>query len=198
MKIVESAQQCNPEQISRSMSSIGDQLRDNIRLAAVTGDSFDSVERMTLNSVLQIGARAMELLLALQGDGNLGEEIPTDDGRIARRTEARSTTKLRSIFGQHAFEQFTCSAGKNKPISLRPISARLSLPESRWSYLLQEFSQMPGVDQAWDQAMKNLGTILDSNFSVDTAERINGNMGRRAGEFLSDLPMPEEGSEANP
>ena len=55
---------------------------------------------------------------------------------------------------------------------------------------------MLGVDQAYDQAMKNLGKIFGSDFSVDTAERVNGNMGRSAGEFLDDLPVPEAGSEA--
>jgi len=69
------------------------------------------------------------------------------------------------------------------------------MPVVRWSFLLQEFSQMLGADQAYDQAMKNLGKIFGSNFSCDTAERVNGNMGRNAGEFLADLPMPEAGSE---
>jgi hypothetical protein len=195
MKIVESAQRCNPEQIVCNMNSIVDQLKAGVQLAAAAGDSFDSVERKTLTSVLQIGHQALELLLALQGDGDLGEEVQTSNDKMAQRSEAESTTKLRSIFGEHTFEQFTYVSGKNKPISLRPISARLSLPASRWSFLLQEFSQMLGVDQAYDQAMKNLGKIFGSNFSVDTAERVNGNMGRSAGEFLSDLPIPEEGSE---
>ncbi len=44
--------------------------------------------------------------------------------------------------------------------------------------------------------MKNLGMIFGSKFSVDTAERVNGNMGRSAGEFLDNLPEPEAGSEA--
>lgn len=54
---------------------------------------------------------------------------------------------------------------------------------------------MLGVDQAYDQAMKNLGEILHSDFSVDTAERINGQLGRSAGEFLAALPVPASGSE---
>jgi hypothetical protein len=195
MKIVESAQRCNPEQIARNMNSIVDQLKDCVESAATAGESFDSVERKTLKSVLQIGHQALELLLALQGDGDLGEEVQTADDKIATRSQAKSTTKLRSIFGEHTFEQFTYASGKNRPISLRSISARLSLPSGRWSFLLQEFSQMLGVDQAYDQAMKNLGKIFDSNFSVDTAERVNGNMGRSAGEFLSNLPVPEAGSE---
>ena len=73
MKIVESAQRCNPEQIASNMNSIVDQLKDCVESAATAGESFDSVERKTLKSVLQIGHQALELLLALQGDGDLGE-----------------------------------------------------------------------------------------------------------------------------
>ena len=195
MKIVDSAQQRNPEQIAKQLNSLVDELKANVATAAQKGESFDFVERTVLTSVLEIGRRALDLLLALQGDGDLGETVQTHDGKTAQCSETKSTTKLRSIFGEHAFEQFTYMAGKKQPISLRPISARLSLPGSRWSFLLREFSQMLGVDQAYDQAMKNLGQLLGSSFSVDTAERINGQMGRSAGEFLADLPLPDAGSE---
>ena len=194
-KIAESPQQHNPEHISQELNALVERLKVNVETAAKEGDSFDSVERSVLTSVLQIGHQALELLLSLQGDGDLGEAIETTDGKTARRSKTKSVTRLRSIFGQHVFEQFTYSSGKNRPISLRPISARLWLPASRWSLLLQEFSQMLGVDQAYDQAMKNLGEILHSDFRVDTAERINGQLGSSAGEFLADLPVPESGSE---
>ncbi len=195
MKIAESTQQRNPEHISQELHVLVERLKVKVETAAKEGDSFDSVERSVLTSVLQIGHQAIELLLSLQGDGNLGEDLETADGKTARRSETKSVTPLRSIFGQHVFEQFTYASGMNRPISLRPISARLSLPANRWSLLLQEFSQMLGVDQAYDQAMKNLGEILHSDFSVDTAERINGQLGSSAGEFLADLPVPESGSE---
>ncbi|HRA90130.1 MAG TPA: hypothetical protein PK992_18725 [Planctomycetaceae bacterium] len=167
MKIIESAQKRNPEQIARNMYSIVDQLKSAVESSAIDGNSFDSVERKAIECVLQIGFQAAELLLALQGDGNLGDEIQTADAKISRRSEATSTTRLRSIFGEHSFEQFTYASGKNKPVSLRPISARLSLPAGRWSFLLQEFSQMLGVDQAYDQAMK-----ISVRFSVATSASI--------------------------
>ena len=86
MKIVESAQQCNPEQIARNMNSIVDQLKASVQSAAAAGDSFDSVERKTLTSVLQIGYQALELLLALQGDGDLGEEVQISSDKMAKRS----------------------------------------------------------------------------------------------------------------
>ncbi len=195
MKIVESQPQRNPEQISGELSSLLERLKADVHCAAEQGDSFDAVERMVLASVLQIGRESLELLLSLQGDGDLGPEIQTADDKTARKSESKSSTPLRSIFGDHLVEQFTYASGKNKPIALKPISARLGLPACRWSFLLQEFSQMLGVDQAYNQAMKNLSQILGNDFSVDTAERINGAMGQAAGEFLSDLPDPEPDSE---
>lgn len=195
MKFADSTDQRNPQAVSQQLDSLVDALKAKVQTAAEQGNSFDSVERDVLKSVLRIGYQALELLLSLQGDGDLGEQIQTNDGKTARRSEQKSATSLRSIFGSHCFEQFTYAPGKNKAVSLRPISARLSLPAYRWSFLLQEFSQMLGVDQAYDQAMKNLGQILGGDFSVDTAERMNKQLGVSAGEFLDDLPLAEAGSE---
>lgn len=75
MKIAESPQQHNPEQISQELSTLVEQLKANVKTAAKEGDSFDSVERSVLTSVLRIGHQALELLLSLQGDGDLGEDI---------------------------------------------------------------------------------------------------------------------------
>ena len=195
MTVTESESQCKPEQIVAQLDGLLEQLKTNVQSAATQGDSFDTVERAVLKSVLEIGHQSLELFIALQGDGDVGAEIETVDDKTARKSEATSSTPVRSIFGNHTIEQFTYSTGKNKPIALKPVSARLSLPACRWSFLLQEFSQMLGVDQAWDQAMKNLGQILGGKFSVDTAERINATQGQSAGVFLNDLPHPEEGSE---
>ena len=73
MKIVESAQKCNPEQIANKMSSIVEQIKTTVKSAA--------------------------------RDGDLGKDVHTVDQKIAQRSEAKSTTKLRSIFGEHSFEQ---------------------------------------------------------------------------------------------
>jgi hypothetical protein len=72
----------------------------------------------------------------------------------------------------------------------------MSLPKRQWSYLLQEFSQMLAVDQAYEQAMDNLGQLFGGQFSVDTAEQINAELGKSAGEFLDQLPDPPPASEA--
>jgi hypothetical protein len=180
----------------QTIDSITEQLNEMVCSAAKMGESFDAVERRVRDSAVQIGKQALELFIALQGKGDLGPELTTKENRTLHRSEETAKTTIRSIFGVHEFEQFTYAQGAKKAIELRPISARMSLPAGRWSYLLQEFSQMLSVESSYEQAMDNLGTILGSVFSVDTAEGINLQLGQAAGEFLGDLPDPKPGSEA--
>ena len=189
----------DPQSINQMLEAIDGltaQVKKTVLHGAENGESFDSVERSVRDTVFQLGNQAIELFIRMQGRGDLGPQITTTVGQTLRRSEKTATTTIRSIFGTHRFEEFTYAAGAGKAIQLRPISARMSLTARQWSYLLQEFSQMLAVDSAYEQAMDNLGRILGGTFSVDTAERINAELGQAAGEFLDDLPEPEPGSEA--
>jgi hypothetical protein len=165
--------------------------------AISNAESFDSLERKMHQTVLEIGYRAMELFVSLQGHGDLGEQVQSKEGRPLFRSKERSSTTIRSIFGSHKFEQYTYAPQANKRSELLPISARMSLPENQWSFLLQEFSQMLAVDSAFNLASENLGKFLGGKFSVDTIERINQSMGQHAGEYVDRLPIPDPNTEAD-
>jgi hypothetical protein len=176
--------------------SCSQQLVEGAKRAAQQGDSFDSVERDTWTAVRQIGFAALELFIHLQGLGDLGLTAQTPEGRTLHRSTEPAACTIRSIFGTLAFQQYTYSPGAKKAIELRPIDARMSLPEGRWSYLLQEFSQLFCVDQAFGLAAQNMATVFGGTFSVDTLESVNAQMGQDAERFLSDLSTPpakEEG-----
>ena len=176
--------------------SCAQQLVEGAKRAAQQGDSFDSQERIIWSAVRQIGFAALELFIRLQGQGDLGPTVQIPEGHMLRRSAELAACTIRSIFGKHVFRQYTYSRGANKAIELRPIEARMSLPEARWSYLLQEFSQLFCVDQAFGLAAQNMTTVFGGTFSVDTLESVNAQMGQDAECFLSDLPTPpakEEG-----
>lgn len=186
-----------PEQLCQQIDQFAQSLKVKVRQAARSGDSFDSIERDIHKMILGVGQQAVNLFIRLQGDGDLGEALTTHDGVTLHRSTSKANSTIRSIFGTHRFEQFTYASGPKKAIALRPISARMSLPESRWSYLLQQWTQMLCVDSAYQQAMDNLQVILGcENLSVDTAENINGQMGQAAGAYLGDLPKPAADSES--
>lgn len=181
--------------IAESIDTMTQQIKESIHDAVQAGESFDKTERFVREALARIGFQAMQLFIRLQGDGDLGPEIQCADGTVLKRSETTAFTTIRSVFGSHRFEQFTYAPGPKKTIQLRPISARMSLPERVWSYLLQEFSQMFCVDQAYEQSMKNLEAIFGGSFSVETAEQINGQLGCAAGLFAEDLPKPDPATE---
>ena len=64
----------------KSLVELAGQLEASIREAAREGRSLHEVEKDTFGRVLQIGYAAIEQLLALQGNGDLGEKVDTADG----------------------------------------------------------------------------------------------------------------------
>lgn len=189
-------QESAAKQTGQRIDELAAQLKTIVQSAAQNSQSFDHTERSVRDLVRKMACQAIELFIQLQGDGDLGQSINTPDGKTLHRSEATQRTNIRSTFGMHTFEQFTYAPGVKKAIELRPISARMSLPQRQWSFLLQELSQMLAVDQAYEQAMNNLGEILGGKFSVDTAETINAELGIVAGDFLNRLPDPLPLSEA--
>lgn len=180
----------------KSLVVLAEQLEASIREAAREGKSLYEMEKDTFARVLQIGHVAIEQLLMLQGDGDLGESVVTADGRRLERSEEPAERPLRTVFGEHTVRAYVYAAGAHEAIDLRPVDARLSLPPGRCSYFFEEFSQYFCVDQAFGQASQGLATVLRQEVSVDTLERINRRMGEQAEGFLDRLPTPpakEEG-----
>ena len=61
--------------------------------------------------------------------------------------------------------------------------------------MLQEFSQLFCVDQAFGQAARNLETIWGTKCSIDTLEQLSQRMGKHADQFLDRLPTPNKEAE---
>ncbi len=171
------------------------QLQQFTQQAAVNGDSLYETEKTVLATVLQIGHLALDAFLQLQGDGDLGPTIETDDGQNLQRSDEPVTRPLRTVFGEHAFDAYVYAPGPKQKIALRPIDARLNLPAGKNSYLFEEFSQYFCVEQAFAQAADALQTVLGQKLSVDTLQRTNQRVGRQAQAYLDALPTPAASEE---
>ncbi len=115
-----------PSPRCQSSSQLDEPLKATIVVAANGGNSFDSVERAVYASLLEMGRQAIELFLSLQGDGDLGAGPETSQGQKILRSQETQTTKLRSIFDQHSFDEFTYSPGNNPiDIAVSQVSKKL-------------------------------------------------------------------------
>jgi hypothetical protein len=175
---------------SDALTKLADDLTDFVRQAAQDGASLDHVERGAFARVLEIGQNAIELFLEAQGNGDLGVSVATEDGAVLQRSAAVVERPLRTIFGEHSFQAYVYSQGSKKKIELRPIDARINLPEGKASYLLQEFSQLFCVEKAFGVGHRQIQTVFRQKLSVDVLEDINRAMGEQADRFLDQLPKP--------
>ncbi len=181
---------------AESLMDMARQLQQLVQHAVVDGDPLYKTERKILAAVLKMGHSATETFLQLQGDGDLGPSVITDDGQELQRSESPVTRRLRTVFGEHALQTYVYAPGAKQRIALRPIDARLNLPAGKNSYLLEEFSQYFCVEQAFGQASEALNRVLGQKLPVDTLERSNRRLGGQAESYLDALPTPaaeEEG-----
>lgn len=166
-----------------------------VRRGVNEGASFDDVERGVFHQLLDMGRTAIELFLAAQGDGDLGPSVDVDNGKTLYRSDTTVTRPLRTIFGEHIVDAYVYAAGSKRKVELRPIDARINLPQQKASYLLQEFTQLFCVEKAFAVGARQFQTLFRQKLSVDVLEDINRAMGAQADRFLDELPVPPSAEE---
>ncbi len=155
------------------------------------------VEGGIFRRVLEIGRHALELFFRLCGTGDQGKWISLSKGKKVRRLNDLHKREYCSILG--IFERYRAvyGSGEKKKIQCVPLDAQLSLPESKFSYLLQDWSQSIAVDGPFEKVNDVLKRILGLNQSVNSLERMN----RKRSETVTDFwdnetppPLEEEGA----
>jgi hypothetical protein len=180
---------------SDALVKLADDLSVFVREAVQDGSSLDAVERGVFARVLDMGSVAVDLFLKAQGNGDLGASVTSEEGTVLHRSDTVVERPLRTIFGVHSFEAYVYSQGSNQKIELKPIDARINLPEGKASYLLQEFSQLFCVEKAFRVGARQFEAVFRQKLSVDVLEDINRAMGDQADRFLDDLPTPPRAEE---
>jgi hypothetical protein len=187
----------SPSDKSSPLIEMVENLDRFVQEAATKGTSLRGVEQEVFDRALKMGFMAVDQFLKLQGHGDLGEIVSADDGQELHRSAEPSPRLIRTIFGEHQFSAYVYRkrAHPNTPIVFRPIDARMSLSPSRWSHLLEEFTQLFSIEQAFAPAAKAFERVFKQRLSVDTLEEVNERMGQEAGEFMENLEMPHANEE---
>ena len=155
------------------------------------------IEKGIFDHLLGLGRSLLGLLFALYGNGDQGEHLKLDDGREVRRLEAPYKREYFSIFG--VFELFRTAYGtrEKQKIEWVPLDAQLSLPESKFSYLLQEWDQELAVNTPYAKVNEVIGKIFGFKQSVNSLERTNRKMSESVDAYWEQQPVPkaeEEGA----
>jgi len=192
------------QEVSIAKSGICSEINDAVeglcqivRQAAVDGTAIHKVEQRIWDTILNVGHLALQQFLDLQGTGDLGEELTLPDGRQVKRLDATHIRGYISIFGYFEIERVVYGQGEKKKIDFAPLDNRLSLPESKFSHLLQDWDQMASTEQPYKQVSGLLERILGFEQHVDSLERMSRSMTGDAESFCwsREAPPAEEEGE---
>jgi len=175
-----------PVSIERQLPDVHTQLDALLQWvcqSAQDGCSAHQFERGLFERVLELGAMLFRGFLKLVGPGDFGEAVTLDDDRVVHRSEEQHQRRLLTVFGEFVVSRWVYARREKAKAELIPTDQRLQLPASEVSYLLQEWDQLLGVEQAFGQVREVIKTILRVPQSVDTLERTNQQMAEAAPVF---------------
>ena len=165
--------------------------------AAQDGVSAHLVERGLFDKLLALGKTLFQAFVSLVGPGDFGEMAILDDGRSVHRSAEQHSRRLVTVFGEIVISRWVYAQREKAKVELAPTDQRLQLPASAVSYLLQEWDQLLGVEQAFGKVREVIEAILRVSQSVDTLERGNQQMAESAPAFRESqgpVDMSKEGA----
>jgi hypothetical protein len=167
-----------------------------VREAVVEGTAAHEVEKGIWQRILAIGRQATGQFFQMQGNGDVGETIDRPDGKNFRRLPEPHRRTYRSIFGPFTLSRYVYGTREGQRIDFVPLDARLVLPESEFSYVLQDWAGTLYVEHAFERTADTLDAILGLSHSVDSLERMSRKMAESVAGFRNSLTKPavqEEG-----
>jgi hypothetical protein len=165
--------------------------------AAQQGTAEHEVERHLFREMLALGAQLLGAFLNLVGPGDLGEVVVLRKERTVKRWPEQSVRRLLTVFGEFPITRWVYGTRPGQKIELAPTDQRLQLPEGDLSYLLQEWDQLLGIEQAFGLVRDTLETMLSFRQSVDTLEHGNRQMAEAAPAFRQSQPAPDREAEGS-
>lgn len=162
-----------------------------ISRAVESGTAAHEVEQHLFRKVLEWGLMMLQTFFQQTGSGDLGETVTLPDGHTVTRLCELHDRRYVSVFGECALSRAVYGTREGQTFEFVPTDQRLSLPASEFSYLLQQWDQLLGIEHAYGKVREVLQTILGLQQSVDSLERMNRQMAETVPAFQASLPSPQ-------
>jgi hypothetical protein len=173
------------------LDAIGEWICDSV----VDGSSALTVERGLFQRMLALSKSLFQSFLTLIGPGDFGATYTLEE-RELRRSKELHVRRLLTVFGEFQIPRWVYAQREGATFEFLPTDQRLQLPASDVSYLLQEWDQLLGIDQAFGRVRDVIETILRIPQSVDTLERTNQQMAAAAPVFRESQAPVDANQEA--
>ena len=168
----------------------------DVQQQADQGTAIHTAEANLFRGLLELGRTILNEFVRVQGTGDRGETITLSGQRTVQRLGLRERL-YRSIFGDLTLTRVVYGSREGQKVELVPLDTRLQLPAGDYSYVLQDWAQAFGMEQAWAQVQALLQKVLGLAVPVDSLERMNQRLADSAEAFREEQPLPTPAAEGD-
>jgi hypothetical protein len=161
-----------------------------LKQASDQGLQLHEVEANLWERLLKIGHLSVEAFISSQGTGDLGPTLEYE-GRTMKRLNGFFEARYVSVFGEHMIPRTAYGTRLTQKLEVIPLDARLGLPDSEFSYLLQDWDQSLCVHNSYGQSRHTIRKILGLDQSVASMETMSRSMAAHVDSFHANQPSPE-------
>jgi hypothetical protein len=170
-------------------------LCDAVLRAGEKSQRLDEVERELFAQLMELGRSLMQEFVNRAGEGNAGPTQKADDGATLHRSAKRQPRRYLSIFGELAIARWVYARRVGQKIESAPLDQKLGLPDSDFSYVLQDWQQRMCLKESIHESVTSLRELLGVAPSERAAEVMNQQMAERAESFRYEQPRPPANEE---
>ena len=110
------------------------------------------VEHSIFRWAMQMGRRALGLFFELCGNGDRGETVTLPEAGPLKRLATVHPKDYLSVFGEYELDRVVYGSREGQKIAYVPLDEQLQLPQSKFSYLLQDWDQPLAVELPYQNA----------------------------------------------
>jgi hypothetical protein len=181
---------------SQALHQVVDQLIAIVADGVQHNTPIHEIESKTFETLLRAGRATVQLLVDCVGDGDRGEQYHTADGKTLQRSSQPQDRPYVSIFGALHIQRYVYAQRAGQKIEFAEVDARLALPESKFSYLLQDWDQNFAIEQPFAKVSHTIQKILGLEQHVDSLERMNRDMAQSVEAYHAKQAPPPAAEEA--
>lgn len=149
--------------------------------------TMHQMERNIWDGILGLGNTLLQVFVARQGTGDLGEAF-TFEGQELKRLPRLHRRRYVSVFGPLAILRTVYGTRETQKHEVIPLDAMLGLPDGEFSYLLQDWDQAFCVQGSYSQAEATVERVLGLGQSVRSLEHMNRSMAEGVEGFRAAQP----------
>ena len=143
---------------------------NNVQRAAERGDAVHEVEEMTWRGLIETGRETIVAFIEEQEEELPRPKVIEHEGKPLHRLPERRVRPYVSAFGPTPFARDVYAARVTQRQEVVPLDAKLGMPESDTSYLLQKWSGEQFVKESYSESRITLQSILGFAPSVNCLE----------------------------